>query len=951
MSDSKQQNGNHTDSKHSDSQSDNKKENSQFSPNGNSKSEYTPEERAFLFESECELDNSKTETAANTVTNEKEKTTTVGSAEKDSKTALEDEKKKEIQARIEKEMKRLDKNIKFLTDKSSSFKKFLAELSGMKHLKKLQMYPQITKIVLSVYENRVTVISAATGTGKTLITHAFHLFNKFLPSQFKGKGKKPLVTKMYVSQPTVLTAKSHYRFAKEKLEKGLKKDSRKDSKSDSDSDSDSQPVSQIGYRAGSREENIDGFLVYATTQTVLNKLIQAHFKEPKTLNSMIIMIDEAHHNSIEIYVLLATVNWLLSQGHKLRVIISSATLGDLSIFTQFANAHRFDIPGRSFKQTMVWNKDKLLYIDKSFGNAHMFSEDQIMIETSKKIIQAAKENPDGNIMVFAHGKNECYALQERAKILDLKENSLKGIVFIICHSDVETDELYEQIESTKGRICFILTDVGETGITFPDVVAVVDTLLHKKSCYDDNGFQQLQTVPITALSAKQRAGRAGRVRDGKAYYPTSEEGFLTLSNNNENAFYDTPLNKIILQMINYGLPPKEVLLVETVRYEKTIQSLLSRELVVETKMKKTDSDVVGNLKNPEPECATKTFKLTPLGKGVLKFQFLSISSSVALINALCDLDSLREIKGCKTTKSKDKKTKGSDSDDDSDKNEKSPEPPSKFFQPKKTFDDLSGEEMDFVEQYMMIVCSIIEARNTVSYAFDIPEMKNDKKTGEKLRRMSPNEVRLFLKDKCKHFIGFTDLDVFVNVFKEMFSDCSDDRWSIRSVKEWSRQNYIYYRFIAHAYNVFENINRSTKVTPALLEKAVAFVNKETEIKKKVLEWIQKGFNNNEYVCSYRGYVKKPNPDVENTDLFDTTWRTDQRSICSIEEDGYTVEKLLVLSTITIKGTRTTNVITMGIPLEYKKLEEQNFQSVTDTTGQEKMSKLGYSGFDDFGFYD
>ena len=65
----------------------------------------------------------------------------------------------------------------------------------------------------------------------------------------------------------------------------------------------------------------------------------------------------------------------------------------------------------------------------------------------------------------------------------------------------------------------VSTNIAETSITIPDVVAVIDAGLHKEMRHSASaGVRALMPARITLASAAQRAGRAGRVRPGVCYH-------------------------------------------------------------------------------------------------------------------------------------------------------------------------------------------------------------------------------------------------------------------------------------------------------------------------------------------------------------------------------------------------------------------------------------------------
>ena len=65
----------------------------------------------------------------------------------------------------------------------------------------------------------------------------------------------------------------------------------------------------------------------------------------------------------------------------------------------------------------------------------------------------------------------------------------------------------------------LATDIAEASVTIPDVTLVIDGGLHRTVTRDERtGVSHLVTCRISAAAAKQRAGRAGRVRPGRCVH-------------------------------------------------------------------------------------------------------------------------------------------------------------------------------------------------------------------------------------------------------------------------------------------------------------------------------------------------------------------------------------------------------------------------------------------------
>ena len=108
--------------------------------------------------------------------------------------------------------------------------------------------------------------------------------------------------------------------------------------------------------------------------------------------------------------------------------------------------------------------------------------------------------------------------------------------------------------SRRVRKVVVATSVAETSITLPGVTVVVDSGFTRGPAYDpDAGVSGLVTRPVSAAQAKQRAGRAGRVRPGKCLrlYTAATARGLELSNPPD--LLCAPLSSMVLQLLALGV--------------------------------------------------------------------------------------------------------------------------------------------------------------------------------------------------------------------------------------------------------------------------------------------------------------------------------------------------------------------------------------------------------------
>ena len=107
----------------------------------------------------------------------------------------------------------------------------------------------------------------------------------------------------------------------------------------------------------------------------------------------------------------------------------------------------------------------------------------------------------------------------RNKYGDQMRNIWNAHVIVLHGSQTSQQQRLAFKLSAPGEWKIVLaTNIAETSVTVPDVTHVVDSGLVKEIRYEPScNLSSLKEVPISQSSAKQRAGRAGRVRPGHCW--------------------------------------------------------------------------------------------------------------------------------------------------------------------------------------------------------------------------------------------------------------------------------------------------------------------------------------------------------------------------------------------------------------------------------------------------
>ena len=127
----------------------------------------------------------------------------------------------------------------------------------------------------------------------------------------------------------------------------------------------------------------------------------------------------------------------------------------------------------------------------------------------------------------------------------------KRYMILPCHSTLTTEEQKRvfNIPPAGIRKIVIATNIAETSITIQDAVCVVDTGRVKENRYDSGKrMAALVETFVSMASAKQRRGRAGRVRAGTAYHLFSSHTAEKLRAYTLPEMLRVPLEEMVLQI-------------------------------------------------------------------------------------------------------------------------------------------------------------------------------------------------------------------------------------------------------------------------------------------------------------------------------------------------------------------------------------------------------------------
>lgn len=349
----------------------------------------------------------------------------------------------------------------------------------------------------------------------------------------------------------------------------------------------------VGYQIGlDSKSTSDTRIHYVTTGVLLQKLVNA-----KTMNEYThVILDEVHERGQEMDFLLLVVKRLLyTVSPGVKVVLMSAT------FNSKAFADYFMIPtprGLQMSSCIKVDKKEQMFTVKIFYLNHLNKFGSILQQSTPKGIdpfiapemhhlviklinafeQIDKQEDNfsdrdeadiPSVLIFLPGINEIEDLYAcltdsalRRKIADEECAKYKWWVLPL-HSTITADEQARVFQRAPPghRKIILATNIAESSITVPDIKYVIDYCLMKKLVADpDTNFTSLCLDWASKTNCQQRAGRAGRVRDGRVYRLVTDKFYENFSEECEPEIKRCPLERLVLlsKMLDMG-PPSDIL--------------------------------------------------------------------------------------------------------------------------------------------------------------------------------------------------------------------------------------------------------------------------------------------------------------------------------------------------------------------------------------------------------
>ena len=241
----------------------------------------------------------------------------------------------------------------------------------------------------------------------------------------------------------------------------------------------------VGYRtARERNDSDENQILFVTDGLQLVRELAGRGVGRK----QVLVLDEVHEWNENMEVLVAWAKRRISEDPNFKVVVMSATMEAGKLSEYFAEGKRevpvIEVPGRTFD------------VKKSEGG-----------DVAHEAIQFAQAGK--NTLVFVPGKDEISLVMG-----EIGRANIPGATVLPLHGQLSAEEQRRVFAKYPGAKVIVATNVAQTSITIDDIDAVVDSGMERR-VEVRGGVEGLFLNPISQADCLQRAGRAGRTKEGE----------------------------------------------------------------------------------------------------------------------------------------------------------------------------------------------------------------------------------------------------------------------------------------------------------------------------------------------------------------------------------------------------------------------------------------------------
>ncbi|MGO3328164.1 ATP-dependent RNA helicase HrpA [Gordonia sp. (in: high G+C Gram-positive bacteria)] len=296
----------------------------------------------------------------------------------------------------------------------------------------------------------------------------------------------------------------------------------------------------VGYQVRFSDKSSKSTRVKVMTDGILLREITT---DPLLRGYDTIIIDEAHERSLNIDFLLGYLKQLLPRRPDLKLVITSATIEPDRFARHFAGPDDavpiIEVSGRTYP------------VEIRYRPLSSNDEDTVDLDQIAAIDSAVGElwgRGSGDILVFLPTERD---IRETSEALG---KSRRNADIVPLFARLSVAEQHRVFSPSNGRRIVLATNVAETSLTVPGIRYVIDAGSARISRYSTRTkITRLPIEKVSQASARQRAGRCGRVAPGICIRLYSEDDFDARPEYTDPEILRSNLAAVILSMLSLKL--------------------------------------------------------------------------------------------------------------------------------------------------------------------------------------------------------------------------------------------------------------------------------------------------------------------------------------------------------------------------------------------------------------